>query len=184
MAEGARKDKVTVKDLLDIIADENGLFMLPDTSHDLVYPNIYISEESLVRNKYKLKNIGITHVLNVAEGVSHFHVNLTAEFYENSGITYKGIKADDSPKFSFKPHLKEICDYIDGAIGQGGTVVVNCREGVSRSSTSVLAFLILCRNMTLVEALKAVREKRNIIPNGRFLEELIEIEEEKIATLT
>ena len=131
-----------------------------------------------MRNKFKLKEIGITHVLNVAEGNSPYHVNLTAEFYENSGITYKGIKADDSKKFSFKPHLKEICDYIDSALEKGGTVVVNCREGVSRSSTSVLAFLVLRRGLSLVDALTTVRGKRNVIPNGRFLQELIEIEEE------
>ena len=126
-----------------------------------------------------MKSIGITHVLNVAEGVTPFHVNLTAEFYEDSQITYKGIKADDSNHFSFKPYLPEICDFIDGALENGGTVVVNCRAGVSRSSTSVIAFLMLRRNMSLVEALTTVREKRYVIPNRNFLKELIEIEEDR-----
>ena len=131
-----------------------------------------------MRDKLKLKEIGVTHVLNVAEGNSPYHVNLTAEFYDNTDITYKGIRAEDSHKFSFKPHFKEICDYIDTALEKGGTVIVNCREGVSRSSTSVLAFLVLRRDMSLVDALTTVRGKRNVIPNARFLQELIEIEEE------
>ena len=48
MAKATSKErtaKVTVKDLEDIISNEDGMFLLPDTSHDLVYPNIYISEE-------------------------------------------------------------------------------------------------------------------------------------------
>ena len=48
MAEATTKEKttrLTVRDLENIIADENGLFELPFKSHDLVYPNIYISEE-------------------------------------------------------------------------------------------------------------------------------------------
>ena len=126
-----------------------------------------------------MKSIGITHVLNVAEGVTAYHVNLTGEFYEGSGITYKGIRAEDSSKFSFKPYFAEICDFIEGALEKGGTVVVNCREGVSRSSTSVIAFLMLRRNLSLVEALTTVREKRNVVPNQNFLKELIELEENR-----
>ena len=48
MAEAKSKErtaKVTVKDLEDILANEDGMFELPGGSHDLVYPNIYISEE-------------------------------------------------------------------------------------------------------------------------------------------
>lgn len=48
MAKATSKErtaKVTVKDLEDILANGDGIFELPGTSHDLVYPNIYISEE-------------------------------------------------------------------------------------------------------------------------------------------
>ena len=37
-------------------------------------------------------HVKLINVLNVAEGNSPYHVNLT-EFYDNSGITYKGINS-------------------------------------------------------------------------------------------
>ena len=37
-----------------------------------------------------------------------------------------------------------------------GSVLVNCQKGLSRSSTCVLAFLMLKRNMTAVAALAMV----------------------------
>ena len=134
---------------------------------------------SFVRNKPKMKGAGITHVLNVAEGNTFYHVNLSADFYKDTNITYKGIKASDSHTFSFKPFLQEICDFIEEAVEAGGTVVVNCREGVSRSSTCVIAFLMLKRSLHVTDALKTVLDKRKICPNDNFLRELIEIEQNR-----
>lgn len=44
--------------------------------------------------------------------------------------------------------------------------------GLSRSSTLVLAYLMIHENMTLVDAIKAVGANRNISPNNGFLEQL------------
>ena len=46
---------------------------------DEVYPNIYIGDEASARNIGFLQKMGITHVLNTAEGVwtDHSFVDLT-----------------------------------------------------------------------------------------------------------
>jgi atypical dual specificity phosphatase len=48
-------------------------------------------------------------------------------------------------------------------------------SGVSRSSAIILAFLIMMRDMPLMDAVKTVRDKRRILPNDGFLKELVEL---------
>lgn len=49
---------------------------------------------------------------------------------------------------------------------------VHCHQGISRSATIVLAFLMLKRGMTLVDALKTVRDNRAVHPNDGFVKQL------------
>lgn len=51
-------------------------------------------------------------------------------------------------------------------------VLVHCAMGVSRSATVVLAFLMICENMTLVDAIQTVQAHRDICPNSGFLRQL------------
>lgn len=44
--------------------------------------------------------------------------------------------------------------------------------GVSRSATLVLAFLMICEELTLMEAARTVRQHRDICPNPGFLNQL------------
>uniref|UniRef100_A0A8C1MYT6 Dual specificity protein phosphatase n=1 Tax=Cyprinus carpio TaxID=7962 RepID=A0A8C1MYT6_CYPCA len=51
-------------------------------------------------------------------------------------------------------------------------VFAHCLMGVSCSATLVLAFLMICEDLTLMEAIKAVRQHRDICPNLGFLNQL------------
>ena len=66
---------------------------------------------------------------------------------------------------------------MEAAIKSGGKVLVNCWQGASRSTTIVLAYLVKCEGLDLVEALRLVRAKRDVRPNDGFLLQLIELEE-------
>ena len=48
--------------------------------------------------------------------------------------------------------------------------------GMSRSSTCVLAYLMLRQNMTAVEALTEVRRHREVRPNDGFLRQLADLD--------
>nr|XP_020445346.1 dual specificity protein phosphatase 26-like [Monopterus albus] len=81
-------------------------------------------------------------------------------------ITYMGIEAHDSCDFDISVHFCAAADFIHRALSSGG---------VSRSATLVLAYLMLKQNLTLVEAICAVKDKRGIIPNRGFLRQLIKL---------
>lgn len=66
-------------------------------------------------------------------------------------------------------------------------LLVHCVMGRSRSATLFLAYLMICENMTVVDAIEHVKKRRRIIPNWGFLKQLRELdmhllEERKPAT--
>ena len=80
------------------------------------------------------------------------------EYYEPWGITYKGIQLVDVPQTNIAIYFNEVVDFIDQALTAGGKILVNCEMGMSRSSTCVLAYLMLRHQMSAGEALAKVRQ--------------------------
>lgn len=48
--------------------------------------------------------------------------------------------------------------------------------GRSRSATLFLAYLMICENMTVVDAVEHVKRRRRVIPNWGFLKQLRELD--------
>ena len=58
-----------------------------------------------------------------------------------------------------------------------GKVFVHCVQGMSRSATLVLAYLMVKCHMTVQDATRLVRSKREIFPNPAFLQQLCDLNE-------
>ena len=102
----------------------------------------------------------MTHILTVASGI-------TPKFPTN--FTYKVVYILDSPSANLKAHFNSCIKFIKQALDQGGTVLVHCFAGVSRSATIVIAFLMQEYGMTLNEAIQHTRKCRYFInPNDGF----------------
>jgi protein-tyrosine phosphatase len=56
-----------------------------------------------------------------------------------------------------------------------GKVFVHCHQGRSRSASIVLSYLMLYQGMTVQEAMKTVRLKREVSPNDGFIKRLCEL---------
>ena len=54
--------------------------------------------------------------------------------------------------------------------------MIHCYQGISRSATFVLAYLIKYRKYKLEDAIRYVFDKRLIWPNNGFIQKLIEYE--------
>ncbi|MBN3296921.1 dual specificity protein phosphatase 26 [Amia ocellicauda] len=135
---------------------------------DEVWPGLYIGDQDIAADRRELTKLGITHILNCA----HTKWRGGAEHYEGMNITYHGIEAHDSPTFDMSVNFYPAAEFIHKALNSGGKILVHCAVGVSRSATLVLAYLMIRQNMTLVEAIKTVKDHRGIIPNRGFLRQL------------
>lgn len=60
------------------------------------------------------------------------HVNTSAEFYAGTGITYHGIRANDTEQFDLSAFFEEGAEFIDKALSGKG----KCRRAVVAPSWS------------------------------------------------
>uniref|UniRef100_A0A3B4BFL0 Dual specificity protein phosphatase n=1 Tax=Periophthalmus magnuspinnatus TaxID=409849 RepID=A0A3B4BFL0_9GOBI len=154
------------------------------THVDQVWPNIYIGDEKTALEVEGLRELGITHVLNAAEG--KFNNVLTgATYYSDSHIQYLGVEADDKPTFNMSQHFYSTAQFIHEALREPhNKVLVHCVMGRSRSATLVLAYLMSKHGLTVVDAIEHVRQRRCILPNHGFLKQLraldITLQEERL----
>ncbi|XP_051897328.1 serine/threonine/tyrosine-interacting-like protein 2 [Pristis pectinata] len=151
------------------------LWTRASSSHvDQVWPNLHLGDAWTARDKLMLQHLGITHVLNAADG--KFNINTGATYYKDMNIQYYGIEAFDATDFNMSPFFYPAAKFIRAGLNTVGKVFVHCAMGISRAATLVLAFLMICEKMTLVEAIKTVSAHRNISPNYGFLGQLRELD--------
>ncbi|KAK0713706.1 protein-tyrosine phosphatase-like protein, partial [Lasiosphaeria miniovina] len=91
------------------------------------------------------------------------------------------VACDDSATADLLGRLPAVCDFIDAQLGtdalsyadEPGRVLVHCSEGVSRSPTVVVAYLMRKHRSTVAAVLRDVRRRRRVVdPNRNFLEQL------------
>ena len=72
---------------------------------------------------------------------------------------------------------------LDSVRGSGGSILVHCQAGISRSATICLAYLISRKHFRLDEAYEFVKKRRAVIsPNFNFMGQLLNWEKENQST--
>jgi hypothetical protein len=71
-------------------------------------------------NKQFLRKIGITHILNTAEGHGLGMVNTGKEYYRDTNIKYMGVQLQDQPTTNISAHFAETADFIENGVKSGG----------------------------------------------------------------
>ncbi|NXN15598.1 DS13B phosphatase, partial [Indicator maculatus] len=148
---------------------------LPMAHADEVWPNLYVGDLHIARDKVQLSQMGISHVVDAAAG--RFHIDTGPKFYKDLSVDYYGVEAKDNPNFDLSIYFYPVAQYIKAALSSPrGKVLVHCAMGISRSAALVLAFLMICENVTLADAIQTVRSHRAICPNSGFLKQLWELD--------
>ena len=144
---------------------------------DEVYPGLFIGDRKSAGHVKFLQKIGVTHVLNTAEGKDEGLVDLSQSHYEGTGIEYLGFPLWDCPMCNVTPYLGCAAEFIATAVEEcGGKCLVNCQMGVSRSASCAMAYLMVGKEMSAVDALTQFRRHRDVRPNDGFLEQIAELD--------
>ncbi|KAJ3601100.1 hypothetical protein NHX12_032073 [Muraenolepis orangiensis] len=113
---GVARVELAVSDAVDEVQAVNHFKVFLEKIHNL-YSQSNKNARTDKRSTLLLSNrLGITHVLNAAEGNSLMHVNTNAEFYEDAAIAYHGVPASDTDHFDLSVFFEEAADFMERAL--------------------------------------------------------------------
>ncbi|KAF7656772.1 hypothetical protein LDENG_00036140 [Lucifuga dentata] len=150
------------------VEEGSGCGFVEDKSLDLqvgvVRPFLLLASQDAAHDMDTLQRYKVSHVLNVAYGVSNLFPDQ---------LVYKTLNVLDVPDTDITSYLGECSSFIDQAREQSGVVLVHCNAGVSRSASVVIGYLMLKEGLSFDDAYAQVKLARpSIRPNPGFYQQL------------
>jgi len=138
-----------------------------------ILPWLFLGGDVVAKSKEKLREKGITHVLNAARTVCDNYHEGDSDLEYVSSMNLSDEVGENIDHFM----IQAIAD-IDRVKEQNGRILVHCHQGISRSATLVIAYLMWLQGMDYKEGFRFVKEKRSIVcPNLGFMAHLAAFEE-------
>ncbi|XP_063156092.1 dual specificity protein phosphatase 15 [Candoia aspera] len=130
-----------------------------------ILPGLFLGNIIDAKDLDQLSRNNITHIVSIHESPQPFI----------PGITYLRIVLPDTPEANIRKHFKECIHFIHSSRLRGGSCLVHCLAGISRSTTIILAYLMAVTQLGWHEALEAVKAVRPVAnPNLGFCRQLEE----------
>ncbi|KAM3236684.1 hypothetical protein P3L10_016721 [Capsicum annuum] len=126
-----------------------------------VAEHVFLGGDAVAKDKDILKQNGITHVLNC--------VGFVCPEYFKSDFVYQTLWLRDSSSEHITSILYDVFDYFEDVREQHGRVFVHCYQGVSRSTSLVIGYLMWREGQSFDDAFEYVKAARGIAdPNIGF----------------
>ena len=133
--------------------------------HEIIPNKLYLGNNESAKNLDILKNNQITSILICGYFLS--------EFFPGQFI-YKTLEIQDNEYEIIINSLIKGIEFIE----KNKTILVHCREGISRSSAIVIGYIMYKEKKSYIEAENFVRTKKSDInPNENFVNQLKEFED-------
>jgi len=152
---------------------------MPDYS--IIKNGIFIGNVHSVIGNYSTNDDDILSEINIKVVISA----LTEEEYEDymigdqdfHNIEWHRLVVDDDKDEKISQYFFEVHNIINKALAENKNVIVHCAAGISRSSSLVIAYLMIENRWSYEEAYNYVKSKRSIInPNIGFVKQLKALE--------
>mmetsp|Transcript_4608 Transcript_4608/g.7014 ORF Transcript_4608/g.7014 Transcript_4608/m.7014 type:complete len:213 (-) Transcript_4608:85-723(-) len=143
-----------------------GKISLPWFPSVLLENILFLGSEDDAKHLAHLEGFGITHILNVSSDVKNYHENR---------FKYLRINLPDEVKSDLRAHFQKGFEFLKPE--KGKRVLIHCHQGVSRSSTMTIAYLMHSKQWSLSDSYHFVLARRpEIRPNPGFWKQLAEFE--------
>jgi protein-tyrosine phosphatase len=137
---------------------------------DEIIPYLYCGSLRSAQSQMVYRKLDISYLLTVGRQL----VPVPPE-----GGKHKVIVVDDIPGADIRTSFKEAVDFIEESQRRKCGCLVHCFAGLSRSATTVIAYLMMKKKMRLDEAyLVAKKGRPAILPNKGFFDQLVELDHE------
>ena len=124
---------------------------------------LYVSSYNATKNLELLERNKITHIINCA---ADFCENV---FEQENKFTYLSFYLKDHVLENIECIFYECIKFIENVKEKGGRVLVHCIQGISRSVSIVIAYIIFTKKLSYDKAFNLVQTKREISsPNFGF----------------
>lgn len=128
--------------------------------------NLFVGGEVVAKSREILETCHISHVVNC--------VGVLYPAYFEDELKYQTLYLQDSPKEDLLAVLYDVFDFIEDA-RNGGNVFVHCSQGVSRSTSLVIAYRMWREKRQYEDVFAEVKQMRGVAnPNIGFICQLIQ----------
>lgn len=127
---------------------------------------LYLGGDTVARTQEQLQEVGITHILNAA--------GTACGNYFPTSFQYLTLDLFDGVQQDIIPYFFDAIEFIEDARQNHGKVFVHCHQGVSRSSSFVIGYLMWRDGERFETVLDRVKNIRSISsPNDGFTGRLL-----------
>jgi Leucine-rich repeat (LRR) protein/serine/threonine protein kinase len=135
---------------------------------DEIIPNLYLGSLRTAQSQEIYQRLHLTHLLTMGRGL---------EPQAPEGGQHKIVIVDDIEGANIDFAFEEAIVFIEEALSQETGCLVHCFAGMSRSATTVIAYLMMKRGMRLDDAYCLTKKGRPAIyPNGGFFNQLLALD--------
>lgn len=133
-----------------------------------IIEGLYVSGEKIAKNYQALQQHSISEIVNCAG-------DYCENWHDSKGINYLTFFLKDSQHENIECLFYRVIEFIKNARRRKKNVLVHCIQGISRSVTFIIAYLIYMNGYDYKTAEAFVKKRRGIAsPNNGFMVELIQ----------
>ncbi len=118
-------------------------------------------------NLHWLREKSIKHVINCGSTAGEANPKDPSRYYYT-------IHALDAPGYPIMDnHFLHVANMLFQARQRGEPVLINCHQGINRSTTLAVAFVALISNTPVQELIQSIRRQRPVLQNQSFVNQLL-----------
>ncbi|KAF7667550.1 hypothetical protein LDENG_00057860 [Lucifuga dentata] len=134
----------------------------------LIFDHLYLGSEWNASNLEELQDCGVGYILNVTREIDNFFPGT---------FSYLNVRVYDEEATDLLAHWNDTYNFIVKAKKNHSKCLVHCKMGVSRSASTVIAYVMKECGWSLEKAYNFVKQKRSVAqPNAGFMKQLAEYE--------